>query len=299
MIRHSRFAVLEAVPCLKCQTVVQTTTHSNSTAAKVPCNDPRCCGKTILVTGVASGIGARTSRLLTEGGAHVIGLDRRKPDAHDGKFIAADLSDPASIESAVAQIDDSLDGLCNVAGVPPTQGRTLVLQVNFLGLRRLTELLIERMHAGAAIVNVASLAGSGWRDRLPVIKAFLADGDFSSVSAFCTANGIDDENCYPFSKELLIAWTITHWNAWLERGIRMNCVSPGPVETPILDDFRRTIGKRFRDEVMLLDKKAATVDEVASVIAFLCSDDSRWIRGADIPVDAGIAASVARKRAGL
>lgn len=252
--------------------------------------------KTIVVTGAASGIGAQVAKRLAERGVHVIGLDRHQPEEDVAQFISVDLSNPTSIETAVARVHNGIDGVCNIAGVPPTKGKELVLQVNFLGARTLTEGLIDKMNGGAAIVNTASLAGSGWRDRLPTIKAFLDVDDFSAVPAFCEAHNITDENCYPFSKELLIAWTRMNWNTWLERDIRMNAVSPGPVETPILDDFRATIGERFKDDVALLDKKAATVKEIAPVIAFLCSDESRWIRGANIPIDGGMKARVLRKR---
>src|SRR5689334_13702776 len=93
--------------------------------------------KHIIVTGCASGIGAETVRLARFQGAKVIGMDRNEPGITLDGFVKADLSDPASIDAAVAQLPDRVDALCNVAGVPGTADRDLVGRVNYLGLRHL------------------------------------------------------------------------------------------------------------------------------------------------------------------
>ena len=69
--------------------------------------------------------------------------------------------------------------------------------------------------------------------------------------------------------------------------IRMNCVSPGPVETPILPDFLETLGERAAEDAKIMDRPGRPED-IAPVIAFMCSDGSSWIRGANIPVDGGM-----------
>jgi NAD(P)-dependent dehydrogenase (short-subunit alcohol dehydrogenase family) len=99
--------------------------------------------KKIVVTGAASGIGAETAKVLKAMGSTVIGVDRNEPQGTVDQFIRADFSDPASIETAVDAISGGNDGLCNIAGLPPTKDRALVLKVNFLGLRHFTELMID------------------------------------------------------------------------------------------------------------------------------------------------------------
>jgi NAD(P)-dependent dehydrogenase (short-subunit alcohol dehydrogenase family) len=74
---------------------------------------------------------------------------------------------------------------------------------------------------------------------------------------------------------------------WRDRGIRMNCVSPGPVETPILPDFLETLGERAAEDAKIMDRPGRPED-IAPVIAFMCSDGSGWIRGANIPCDGGM-----------
>ena len=246
-------------------------------------------GKKIIVTGAASGIGAETAKLLKAQGANIIGMDLNEPQANVDQYIKVDFSDPGSIEAAVASVPTGIDALCNIAGVPPTKERALVLKVNFLGLRHFTELMIDKLNDGASIVNIASLAGLGWPEAGDQIKAFLAFRDFSATEAFCELNGVEEGGgrSYFFTKETLLVWTMMNRWTWRDRGIRMNCVSPGPVETPILPDFLETLGERAAEDAKVMDRPGRPED-IAPVIAFMCSDDSSWIRGANIPVDGGM-----------
>jgi NAD(P)-dependent dehydrogenase (short-subunit alcohol dehydrogenase family) len=254
--------------------------------------------KTIVVTGAASGIGAETAKQLKAVGAKVIGLDRNKPEQHVDHYIEIDLSNPASIANAAAEIPSGIDGLCNIAGLPPTAGALPVMKVNVLGLQMLTMSLIEKMSDGGAIVNIASLAGLGWPDAVDQIKGFQTKATFENLAQVCEELGVDDERSYFFAKEVLIAWTMQNRWTWRERGIRMNCVSPGPVETPILKDFLETLGERAEEDMKVMDRAGLPTD-IAPVAVFMCSDASAWIRGANIPCDGGMFAHVMTGMNGL
>ena len=254
--------------------------------------------KKIVVTGAASGIGAETAKLLKSQGAQVIAVDLNQPSANADQYIKADLADPLSIGRAIEALPAGIDGLCNIAGVPPTRGRSLVLKVNFLGLRQFTQQLIGKLNDNAAIVNLASMAGHGWTKAVPRVKALLALEDFEAVEDFCREHSIDDVYSYLFSKEALIVWTMINRWTWRKQGIRMNCVSPGPVETPILPDFIKMLGERAQEDMTLLGR-AGTPQEVAPLVVFLCSDGSRWISGANIPCDGGMNQHVLCKTYGL
>lgn len=256
-------------------------------------------GKTIVVTGAASGIGAETARLLKAGGAMVIAVDRNEPPAAMAdRYVRADLSDPSSIRQAAKAVGSGIDGLCNIAGLPPTRGRVPVIRVNFLGLREFTEAMLPNFRNGAAIVNLASLAGIGWPEAGPAIRALIALRDFAGTEALCNAHKVDDGRSYFFSKEALIVWTMQNRWTWRDRGIRMNTVSPGPVQTPILQDFLDTLGARAEEDMRVMDRPGRPED-IAPVVAFLCSDDSRWIRGTNIPCDGGMGAHVLLNMTGL
>lgn len=122
---------------------------------------------TYAVTGVASGIGASVATRLTAVGHRVIGLDIREPTTRLEQFIEVNLFDESAISNAIKQIPGKLDGLCNNASLPPREGlEEKILQLNFLGARNLTKLLVPAMNTGASIVNVASRTGHGWPQQI-------------------------------------------------------------------------------------------------------------------------------------
>ncbi|WP_157264055.1 coniferyl-alcohol dehydrogenase [Azohydromonas aeria] len=247
-------------------------------------------GKTVVVTGAASGIGAATAALAAEHGARVISVDVNTPQRSVGRFVRADLSDKASIDRLVAELPPGLDGLANIAGLPPTRAAASVLTVNLVGLKYLTTQLVPKLSDGASIVNLASLAGLEWAQSLDAIRA-SESLDFDGVEAFCSRFGIEGARSYFFSKEALIAWTMQHRWTWRARGIRMNAVSPGPVDTPILPDFIQTLGARAEEDMRTMDRPG-TPDDIAPVVAFLLSNGSRWIRGTNVPVDGGMHSNI-------
>ncbi|MEM7336762.1 MAG: coniferyl-alcohol dehydrogenase [Chloroflexota bacterium] len=258
-------------------------------------------GKRIIVTGCASGIGAKTAKLLTERGATVIALDRNPVTENCEQFIQIDLADEASIAAAVEQIDGRADALCNIAGVPPTLPPIPVIQVNFVGLRLFTEHCIPKLNDGASIVNVSSLAGINWQASMERSKALFDVRTMADVPAFIEAQGISEEDCYEFSKEALTVWTMQCWNRWQDRGIRVNAVSPSATKTPILDDFMETVAARLKAKSKPIEglPGPGAPEDIAPIIAFLCGDDSRWLNGANLIADGGLFAARVGQRFGF
>ncbi len=244
--------------------------------------------KRIVVTGSSSGIGLETARLLTEQGAEVLGVDINKSFDYVEEFYRADLSDPRTIDALIDALPGQIDGLVNNAGLPPTRPADKVITVNLVGVKRLTVGLIPKMNNGASIVNVASVAGIGWPNSVPACKASF-DLDFDGVDAFIARWNISSEGgrSYFFSKEALIVWTMANRWTWRDRNIRMNTVSPGPVKTPIFDDFLQTLGARAEEDAKIMDRPGEPTD-IAPVIAMMLSDMSMWIRGCNIPADGGL-----------
>ncbi|MET0266610.1 MAG: coniferyl-alcohol dehydrogenase [Duganella sp.] len=248
--------------------------------------------KTIVVTGAASGIGAEVARLARFEGATVIGMDRNAPGLTLDGFVSVDLSSTASIDAALAQLPQRVDALCNIAGVPGTANPALLAHVNYLGLRYLSTSVLPRMPAGAAIVNVASILGADWPARLDLHKQLAATEGFAAGQAWLDQHPVPDDSCYQYFKEALIVWTYVQSQKWfLEHSVRMNSVAPGPVFTPILGDFVSMLGEERVQRDAHRMKRPAYADEVAAVVAFLCSDDARWISGVNLPVDGGLAST--------
>ncbi|ARU25760.1 coniferyl-alcohol dehydrogenase [Ralstonia pseudosolanacearum] len=248
--------------------------------------------KTIVVTGVSSGIGAETARLLRFHGARVIGVDRNAPGTTLDGYVQADLSTAQTIDAAVAQLPSRVDALCNIAGVPGTAPVELVARVNYLGLRHLTERLLPRMPEGGAVVNVASVLGAEWPQRLDQHKALAGAASFEAGAAWLAAHPVPQSNCYQYFKEALIVWTLTQSQPWfLQHSVRMNSVAPGPVFTPILGDFVTMLGAERVERDAHRMKRPAYPDEIAPVIALLCADETRWVNGVNLPVDGGLAST--------
>ncbi|EJL35869.1 dehydrogenase of unknown specificity, short-chain alcohol dehydrogenase [Caulobacter sp. AP07] len=253
--------------------------------------------KTLVITGAASGIGHETVLIAKAQGARVLAVDINEPTAAVDEFFRADLSNPGSIDDLARALPEGLDGLANIAGLPPTRSAEQVLAVNLIGLKHLTYRLVDKMNRGAAIVNLASLAGHGWARSLEQVKA-AQDLDFDGIAAFCRAQDMSAERAYSFSKEAVIVWTFHNRFTWRDHGIRMNAVSPGPIATPILPDFIQAFGKLVEED-RVNTGRAANAADVAPVVAFLLSDPSRWIRGANLPVDGGASAHILAQAHGL
>ena len=255
-------------------------------------------GKKIIVTGVSSGIGQETARQLKGQGAIVIGVDRNPPSVELDAFHQVDLTDEASLDALIEELKAvRADGLANIAGVPPTAAPETVVTVNLVALKRLTLGLVDSLADGASIVNLASLAGIGWEGEIAKIKA--AEGlDHAGVPAFCAAQGITADISYFYTKQALVAWTHENRWTWRDRGIRMNAVSPGPVETPILKDFLETLGERAEEDMKIMDRPGTPTD-IAPVVVFLLSEGSVWLRGVNIATDGGMRAHIDATSNGL
>ena len=252
-------------------------------------------GKTIVVTGCSSGIGKETAKMVKQLGGDVLGVDRTKTDDYVDELYLADLSDRRTIKALIQALPTGIDGIANIAGVPPTAPAELLIKVNLVGLKYFTEGMIPKLNDGASIVNLASLAGINWQLAVPAIKA-SEDLDFEDVERFLRSYNITNEGgrSYFFSKEALIVWTMKNRWTWRDRGIRMNCVSPGPVETPILKDFLETLGERAAEDRDVNDR-AAIPEDIAPVVCFLLSDMTTWFRGSNLTLDGGMSSHVMQK----
>ena len=246
--------------------------------------------KTVIITGASSGIGAQTAKDIIKCGGKVIGVDIKAPEFEVAEFIQADLSDKESIDRAIAALPEGASALGNIAGLPPTQSADNILAVNLVGLKYFALGAIAKLADGASVVNLASLSGYNWRESLPLIEK-AESLTFDGVADFIRDSGMTAERAYPFTKEALIVWTMQNRFSWQDRGIRMNAVSPGPVKTPILGNFIETMGKRVEDDMSIIGR-AGEASEIASVVTFLLSSHSAWLKGSNIYADGGMFANI-------
>jgi NAD(P)-dependent dehydrogenase (short-subunit alcohol dehydrogenase family) len=250
-------------------------------------------GKTVVVTGAATGVGAALIELLAElGAASVTVLDIKEPSGPHDRFLQTDLSDPAAVDAAIVAIDGPVDVLFNNAGVADTLPSETVFAVNFLALRKLSEGLLPQINAGGAIVNTASIAGGQWMTRLAEITELIGITGWSEAAEWYASKSLEVDT-YSFTKECVQVYTMHSSHATLASNVRTNSVCPAPIDTPLLPDFRKTLTDQMMD--FAIDNsggRLVTAREVAMALGFLGSDAGVFVNGVNLNVDNGFTASM-------
>jgi NAD(P)-dependent dehydrogenase (short-subunit alcohol dehydrogenase family) len=254
-------------------------------------NFPEYKNKRVIVTGSSSGIGGALAKALVELGAEVHGPGLAASTVEGVSFVALDLSDPASIEAAVAAIGGRVDALFNCAGAVPMLPSETILKVNFLGTRLLTELVLDHMSAGGAIANTSSDGGFPWRKKRRLLIDFVSHDNFDDGVAWYKENVDAAGHAYSFAKEAINVWTMQQSAVLIKRGIRINTASPGAVQTPMLEAIEEAYTSAAIGPVEFPIGRRSTPEEQVGALLFLNSDGASYVNGADIPVDGGFWAS--------
>jgi NAD(P)-dependent dehydrogenase (short-subunit alcohol dehydrogenase family) len=256
-------------------------------------------GKRVVVTGAASGMGASTARILTELGAEVIALDIKPTQVPVARTIEVDLRDEASIDAAVAQIPDEIDGLFSCAGLPgPPFSELDTMKVNFVGARHLAQQLMPKMNAGSAITAISSSAAHGWERQIAMLTELISTASFDEAVAWLEAN----EEKWNWSGYLFSKWTTDAWVSWwypdlAARGIRINCINPGPTETAMMPAFQDFATKEVVDTSIGPVGRYATADEQAWPAVMLGSPRMSYVGGTVLWTDGGWSGAMNAKRA--
>jgi 2-hydroxycyclohexanecarboxyl-CoA dehydrogenase len=242
-------------------------------------------GKTALVTGGASGIGAATAQRLAAEGARVAVCDvneggaREVGGALDGLGLRMDVTDVESVGAAVAAATEqigAIDVLVNNAGtdlfsffVKTDPGLwDFVLGVNLRGTLAVTHAVLPGMQErrSGAIVNVASEAGRV---------------------------GSQGSAVYSAAKAGVIGFTKAIAREAARYRVRVNAVAPGPIETPLLNAAPKVygeVGERLKQGMIDATQlgRSGEPEEVAAAIAFLASEDASYITGQTLGVSGGL-----------
>ncbi len=247
----------------------------------------------IVVTGGASGVGDALVDRLSEHEVWIV--DRNEPETvrEHHRFIPLDLADAQAIEGITTALPDAIDGLANVAGIAAAPDPEAVLAVNFLGLRLLTETLVPRLATGGRIVSVSSVAGREWLAKYDRLKPLLETSSFAEGFAWCQANRDTlARDPYTFSKRMVTAYTLRKAHDGVAGNFRINCVSPGPIDTPLYPQFESLMGQAHSQWMQSQAGRAATPNDIAEVIDLLLTGECGWLNGVDIPVDGSYTAGM-------
>lgn len=271
-------------------------------------------GKTCVITGAASGVGRALADMLMEAGADVWAVDM-KPVTGVSHSVIADLRFTEQIDAAAAQLPEHIDCLFSNAALPGViyQGKDYteleVFTVNYLSARYIIELLAERMKEGSTITVTASITGEGWKDKIELLEDLYGCADIPSAIAWAKEHfddpgtfdgGRTPQPLYVFTKECLIYYVKRSALKMLKRGIRINCLSPGAIDTPMTEDFGKLLVQFKQFEYMeeyahaavgpAVDR-SATAHETAMCLFWLGSEMTRVLSGADLAADFGFQAA--------
>ena len=251
-------------------------------------------GMIVLITGAVGAIGMATAGLLAARGASIaavdiVGADFRPlreviPDEGRLLVLEADVTDEAAFGAAVAATIGkfgTIDFFFNNAGIEgpvapipdfPTDGFRTVMDVNvtgiFLGLKLVIPVMAKAGHG--SIINSSSVAG------------------MTGSAGLCA---------YVASKHAVLGLTRAAAVEWGAKGIRVNCINPGPIESRMMASIEEgsspgaaaTVHDGFAATIPM--KRYGTPDEVAGVVAFLASEDAAYVNGAAYAVDGGMTAA--------
>jgi NAD(P)-dependent dehydrogenase (short-subunit alcohol dehydrogenase family) len=226
--------------------------------------------KKVLVTGAASGIGAATAARFTKEGADVVAFDIQPADG----VIRLDVTDTAAVQAAIAE-HGPFDVVCNVAGVAK------LAHLADTGLDEWSRQIAINLTA-PFVVCQAAMPGLVERQGNIVIVASCAG---VKPQAYGSA--------YSASKAGVIGLTKALALEFARRNVRVNCVAPGQVDTPLVtgiaQNFPENANARLIQRNMnVLPPGQSTPDDIADAIAFLASDEARTITGTCLSVDGGI-----------
>jgi len=249
--------------------------------------------KTVVITGCFSGMGEATARLLLEQGAEVHGVDYKKSALPLASFTSVDLRDQAAIDGAVGSLPKKIDALFNCAGVPSTFAPLDIFKVNYIGPRHLTDLLLPRIPAGGAIACIASTAAFLWQHKVAEVMPLVNLSSFADAVAWAEKHLESTPDAYTPSKAAIIVWTLTSSTRLIKRGIRMNCVLPGPTATPFMDAQSTITPDEAIDVFTYPINRRSTPAEQAAPLVFLNSDAASYVNGVALPVDGGFMGGLA------
>jgi len=244
--------------------------------------------KRALVVGGATGMGAAVAEVVRDAGADVVVMDRAKVSTKGVTAISVDLADKTSIDKALVECGGKVDALFSCAGV--ADGTPGIERINFIGHRYMIDRMFDKrmLGRGAAIGFISSAAGMGWESNLPQLTEFLAIDDFDAATAWVKERGKAD---YMFSKQAICAYVARMALPFLQRGVRINAILPGPTDTPLARanaDRWLGFGADYRKEANV---QVSTSLEQAGPLVFLCSEAASVISGITLITDVGFTSS--------
>jgi NAD(P)-dependent dehydrogenase (short-subunit alcohol dehydrogenase family) len=235
-------------------------------------------GKVCVITGAASGIGAAAAARFGEEGAVVAGVDLRDDFGGTALALACDVTDEAAVKGLYAEVRERcgrIDVLFNNAGISPTDDAS-VLDTSLDAWRRVQD------------VNLAAVFLC-CKHGIPHLLEGGGGSVMNTASFVATMGAATSQIAYTASKGGVLALSRELGVEFARRGVRVNALCPGPVDTPLLRElFAKDPEQAARRLVHVPMGRFAKVREVADAALFLASDESSYVTATAFMVDGGI-----------
>src|SRR5215211_3718960 len=233
--------------------------------------------KVCVVTGAASGIGAESARLFGEEGATVVGVDL-SPDSEGDLALQADVTDEDQVRHLYARVREEcghVDVLFNNAGINPNDDQSAV-DTSLEAWQRVQDVNVRSVFL-CCKHGIPHLLESG-------------GGSVINTASFVAVMGAAvSQISYTASKGAVLALSRELGVEFARRGVRVNALCPGPVNTPLLEElFAKDERKAARRLVHLPMGRFAEAREIAQAALFLASDDSSYVNASTFLVDGGL-----------
>lgn len=237
--------------------------------------------KVCVVTGSASGIGASSARLFAAEGAKVVGIDLDAEQAVGALTIAADVADEEQVRAALTEAREQfgrIDVLMNNAGINPTDDGS-VLDTDLETWQRVQD------------VNLRSVFLC-CKHGIPHLLA-VGGGSVINVASFVATTGAAvSQISYTASKGGVLALSRELGVEFADRGVRVNALCPGPVNTPLLKELFATDPDRAAKRLVHIPMgRFGEPEEIAKAALFLAGEDSSFVTASTFLVDGGLSAA--------
>ena len=244
--------------------------------------------RVVVSGGGGAGMGAATVTELANLGAEIHVIDLKEPPVDVASYQSVDLKDPAAAAAAIDQIGGTVHALFNCAGLPgPPFSDLDTMVVNFVAMRHLAELCADRMTEGGAIASISSTAGSGYLANIAKWMPLVMTEGFDAARQWCEEHPDEIATGYTPSKEAIIVWT--HYAALdlAKRNVRVNCISPGPTDTPMMPAFEDFAGADLINKFAEGAGRRSRPEEQAYPLIFLNSRAASYVSGENFVTDGG------------
>jgi NAD(P)-dependent dehydrogenase (short-subunit alcohol dehydrogenase family) len=244
--------------------------------------------RVVVSGGGGAGMGAATVTELANLGAEIHVLDLKEPPVDVKSYQSVDLKDPDAAVAAIDKIGGPIHALFNCAGLPgPPFSDLDTMIVNFVAMRHLAETAAKHMTEGGAIASISSTAGSGYLANIAKWIPLVTTDGFAAAKHWCEEHPDEIATGYFPSKEAIIVWTQYAAMDFAKRNIRVNCISPGPTDTPMMGDFESFAGADMINMFAQGAGRRSRPEEQAYPLIFLNSRAASYVSGENFVTDGG------------